>query len=94
MKTTTTKTVKNLRSSNGNEAPNQFVITTNEGKTFQSYQSVIAFIDNDGKVKLDAKFWDYSATTGKYRNIFLGEDKKVTQKKIDSGEYELTNLNS
>ena len=32
-------------------------------------------------------------TTSKYRNIFLEETKKDTEKKIESGEYILTNLN-
>ena len=72
---------------------NQFVLTDDKGRYFQSYDSVIAFIPLKGKVQLDEKYWDYSTTTGKYRNLFLGEDKKETQKKIDSGEYELTNLN-
>lgn len=72
---------------------NQFEITTPEGRYFQSYESVIAFISNDGKTQLDSKYWDYSKTTGKYRNQFLGEDKKATEAKIKAGEYELTNLN-
>lgn len=73
---------------------NQFEITTPEGRYFQSYQSMIAFIPNDGsKIKLDVNFWDYSTTSGKYRNLFLGEDKKATEKKIAAGEYELCNLN-
>lgn len=72
---------------------NQFEITTPQGKIFQSYDSVIAFIPNEGKIQLDSKYWNYSVTTSKYRNQFLNEDKKSTQKKIDSGEYELTNLN-
>ena len=42
---------------------------------------------------LDSTYWDYSKTTGKYRNIFLGEKKKETQLKIDSNEYKLENLN-
>ena len=42
---------------------------------------------------LDSTYWDYSKTTGKYRNIFLGEKKKETQLKIDSDEYKLENLN-
>lgn len=45
------------------------------------------------KIELDSNTWDYSRTTGTYRNIFLGETKAETQKKIDSGEYILTNLN-
>ena len=36
--------------------------------------------------------WDYSVTTSKYRNIFLNENKKETEKKIKSGEYVLTDL--
>ena len=72
---------------------NQFILSTPEGRYFQSYKTVIAFISNDGKVKLDAGSWDYSVTTGRYRNQFLGENKAETQKQIDSGKYELTNLN-
>ena len=33
------------------------------------------------------KDWEYSKTTGKYRNMFLGEDKKETLRKLKSGEY-------
>ena len=46
------------------------------------------------KVYLDEKYWDYSVTTSKYRNIFLDEAKKETQKKIDNGTYILTDLNN
>ena len=45
------------------------------------------------KIYLDIKYWDYSVTTGKYRNIFLNETKKETEKKIKDGVYTLTNLN-
>jgi hypothetical protein len=73
-------------------APNQLIIHADNCKLFQSYNSVIVKIEN-GITFLDRSTWDYSKTTGKYRNQFLGEDKKETQKKIDSGEYILTNLN-
>ena len=46
-----------------------------------------------GQILLDKNKWDYSRTTGKYRNRFLNETKKETQAKIDSGEYVLTDLN-
>lgn len=85
--------VQNMRSSNGNDIPNQFEIFTNEGKVFQSYSSIIAFIPRNGKTQLDINKWDYSNTTGKYRNQFLRETKKETEAKIKSGEYELTDLN-
>jgi len=85
--------VSNLESNQGNKIANQFEITTNEGRFFKSYNSVIAFKPNVGAIQLDANKWDYSKTTGKYRNIFLGEDKKETERKIKTGIYILTNLN-
>jgi hypothetical protein len=86
--------VRNMTSSNGNEVPNQFIINDENGNIFfQSYSSVIAKQDKNGKIELDKKYWDYSKTTGKYRNQFLNETKKETQAKIDSGEYVLTDLN-
>jgi len=62
---------------------------------FQSYDSVIAKKIMKGviEVYLDKTHWDCSVTTGKYRNLFLGETKAETQKKIDSGEYKLVDLN-
>lgn len=97
--------VKNMTSSKGNKIANQFVITEypehgeNAGRYcghgfvyFQSYDSIIVKLE-DGKTYLDRNKWDYSATTGRYRNQFLGETKAETQRKIDSGEYTLTNLN-
>ena len=86
-------TVSNMTSSRGNQIPNQFIIQTNEGKYFQSYKTIIAFIDNDGNVFLDKDYWDYSRTTGKYRNIFLGEKRNDTMYSIKTGEYELKDLN-
>lgn len=76
-----------------NGAKNQFIIYGEDGVYFQSYNSIIVFRPFNGKIQLDKYYWDYSKTTGKYRNLFLGETKKETQEKIDSGEYILTNLN-
>lgn len=87
--------VRNMISSRSNrEIANQFIITTNEGEYFQSYASVIAFKPfEEGKIQLDKHYWDYSTTTGKYRNEFLNEGIEDTRKKIESGEYELVSLN-
>lgn len=85
--------VYNLTSSRGNTVPNQFEIIDGNRRVFQSYNSVICVVEN-GKVTLDAYYWDYSVTTGKYRNIFLGETKKETEAKIKAGVYQLANLNS
>ena len=84
--------VENMRSSNGNAVANQFIITSGDKIVFQSYGSVICVKEGD-TVTLDRVYWDYSQTTGKYRNQFLGETKADTQKKIDSGIYTLANLN-
>ena len=73
---------------------NQFLIQDENGnRYFQSYKSIIAKIEPNGKTFLDENTWDYSKTTGKYRNLFLGENKAETLKKIKSGEYILANLN-
>jgi len=86
--------VKNMLSSQGNEVPNQFIITTKNAEYFQSYQSIIVKHDyKTGRTSLDSYYWNYSNTTGKYRNIFLGETKKETERKIKEGIYILTNLN-
>ena len=89
----TAKVRQMTSNSSGNPVANQFVIYTDEGTYFQSYDSVIAFRDNNRKIILDSYHWDYSRTTGKYRNQFLGEGIVDTRVKIDSGEYELADLN-
>jgi hypothetical protein len=86
--------VKNMRSpKSGRDVANQFEIWTDNARLFQSYNSTIAKIMDNGTVYLDEYYWDYSRTTGKYRNAFLGEYIADTRKKIKSGEYILTNLN-
>ena len=84
--------VENMTSPQGNKVANQFIITDNGDEYFQSYNSIIAKRSN-GKIYLDDVFWDYSRTTGKYRNEFLGEGIAETRKKIKSGEYILKDLN-
>lgn len=89
-------TVRNMISnSSGREVANQFIIIDDEGNTFfQSYDSIIVKLDRkNNKIYLDEYYWDYSKTTGKYRNQFLGEIKKETEEKIKNGKYILTNLN-
>ena len=77
-----------------NNVINQFIIRTDKGVYFQSYDTIIAFRPNDGSpIQLDNNNWNYSKTTGKYRNIFLNEDKRETEKKIFNGTYILTELN-
>ena len=83
--------VENIESSNGNKIANQFVITDDIGNEY--YQSYNYNSGRSLQVYLDQKYWNYSNTTGKYRNIFLNETIKDTRAKIKSGEYILTDLN-
>jgi len=85
--------VRNLEGRSGPVA-NQFEIRTDEGVYFQSYRTVIAFVpyDSNAKTQLDQDNWDYSRTTSKYRNQFLGESKAETERKIADGTYELVDL--
>lgn len=88
--------VRNMTSGKtGGAVPNQLIIEDGDKETFQSYDSVICvkLYDDARTVTLDSKKWDYSKTTGRYRNQFLGETKAETVKKINSGEYILADLN-
>lgn len=81
-------------SSRGNIIPNQFTIDDGDRILFQSYKSIIAIkYPYTRQVILDNGTWNYSNTTSKYRNIFLGETTKETTAKIKDGTYELSNLN-
>lgn len=86
--------VENMTSNSSyNKIANQFIITDDNGNTFfQSYQTVICKRDSQGRITLNRSMWDYSKTTGKYRNQFLGEDKKETERKIKEGIYSLADL--
>ena len=89
------KTIQMTSNSSGRPVANQFELFDSLGnRFFQSYKSMIAKISNTGKVFLDKNYWDYSTTTGKYRNQFLNEKIAETRKKIESGQYILIDLNS
>tara|TARA_E500000081_G_scaffold62922_1_gene65249 strand:- start:1046 stop:1363 length:318 start_codon:yes stop_codon:yes gene_type:complete len=89
--------VQNMRSpKSNNPVANQFSITDHENKVkyFQSYNAIIVKkCLKEDKIYLDNYYWDYSRTTTKYRNQYLGENTAETRKKIKSGEYILINLN-
>ena len=93
--------VENMKSNRGNKVPNQFIITTetpegNKVEYLQSYETIIAkkIYDNLGcdvvETFLDKRSYNYSVTTAKYRNIFLG----VSNKDFKSSNYILTDLNT
>ena len=74
---------KNIISDRGNPITNQIIITAVKGWTKEGKR----------KVTLDEYYWNYSRTTSKYRNAFLGEDTLATSKKLMAGVYKLANLN-
>jgi len=94
------KKVENFKNWKGRAVPNQFIISEREGnttrQTFQSYETIIAVksqADDKSMVWLDINSWDYSPTTSRYRNQFLGENRKETERKINSKEYKMVDLN-
>jgi hypothetical protein len=83
----------------GETAASQFIIKFDNGCVFQSFDSIIA-VEIEEKVRGEqgyekkvylTKDWDYSKTTGKYRNKFLSEGIAETREKIKSGEYQIVN---
>jgi len=86
--------VRQMQGRTGQPVANQFIITDDEYEYFQSYKTVIAKRHiSSGVVHLDNRAWDYSVTTSKYRNHFLGIDTKETKRRIESGEIQLVGLN-
>jgi DNA polymerase IIIc chi subunit len=92
-----------LKTSAGAIAAQQYMIVEDVSDavcrlTFQSYNTIIARITVNSRahtrsVELDKDCWDYSRTTSKYRNQFLGENTKTTRRSIESGEYLMRSLN-
>jgi len=89
--------VKNMTSLKSyNNIPNQFIITDDNKTYFQSYKSIIVKIERTEtgtRTYLDPVYYNYSRTTSKYRNAFLGESTKEIESKIKQGVYILENLN-
>ena len=81
--------VENMTSNSGDDVPNQFIIYTQYGKMFKSYDSNIAFIPKDENIIYLGEDWDYSVTTGKYRNDFLRLNKKELEAKIVNGSAKI-----
>ena len=63
--------VRNMIGTNGNAIANQFIIEMGALTQFQSYDSPIVSIDRNKKIITVFENYDYSKTTGKYRNLFM-----------------------
>lgn len=88
--------ITQLINAQGNAVKNQFVVTTTETTSFQSYSNTIAIVDNKtGVVTLDPQYWAYSQTTLKHLKNFLGikDSKAKIEKDIEKGLYKLESLN-
>lgn len=93
---TVPKTEFMLSPRSGKEVTNQIKIYGPNYLIFKSYKSnIVIIVQKDGKetIYLDADKWNYSKTTGIYRNIFLREGIQETRNKIESGVYKLADLN-
>lgn len=86
--------VRNMESPrSGNPIANQFLVKTDDGEYFQSYDTVIGLKRNDGVIVLDTNSWNYSATTARYRREWLCEGINETRSKINAGQYIMADLN-
>ena len=63
--------ISQLINDRNNGATNQFVVETDKGKYFQSYNTIIAFVPNNSDDIVLSNDWDYSKTTSKHLYIFL-----------------------
>jgi hypothetical protein len=98
---TNLKTSKGERSAlttrGGNKAKNQFIEWHSDCTLFVSYETIIVKTTFDGNgnriVYLDKHYFNYSRTTVRYRNEFLGVTTKQLEARILDGTYLLTDLN-
>lgn len=90
--------VSNLTSDHGNKIANQFEIEHEGVRYFQSYNVIVAKIENN-VVTLDSVYWDYSKTTKKYlvkfleKNDILPGNFKGLRNLVEEGYIKLDCLN-
>ena len=81
--------VQNVKN-NGREVPNQIEIFYEKDnkyyKIFQSYSSMIIKWENGRIIEVGSN-WEYSKTTGKYRNLLTNTTKKEFEKMLQN-EFE------
>lgn len=80
------ESVKNAPSRNGeNTAPNQFIISFENGRVFQSYSSLVA-AKIDGQLYLGEDH-DYSVTTSRFLKEWTGMTAKERRDGLAKGWY-------
>jgi len=65
-----------------------YILYFENGNLLYSYDTIIA-IKLNNQTYINNNYYDYSTTTGKHRNFYLGEKLKDTEKKIKVGDYKL-----
>ena len=100
MKITSFIGVEQMTSRSGNVVPNQTILSDMTGKTFVSYGSKIVYQSKDRAsdglpldIIVDENYWDYSRTTGKYRNEFMNMGVQDVRDYIKEGRIQVGNLN-
>ena len=100
MKITTFIGVEQMTSRSGNVVPNQTILSDMTGKTFVSYGSKIVYQSKDRasdglplEIIVDENYWDYSRTTGKYRNEFMNMGVQDVRDHIKEGRIQVGTLN-
>lgn len=86
--------VENMVSHNNgyNRVANQYIIYGTKGRAFQSYNTIIAVITDDGDIYL-SKDYNYSTTTSKYCNDFLKMTSKERDAEIKNGKIKIIEIN-
>lgn len=81
-----------MKVSNLNGVLSQFLIESEEGTYFQSYNSIIA-LKSKGVIYLDPDYYKYSKTTSRHLNNFLGVDSKEFKANLKAGLYQFRKMN-
>jgi hypothetical protein len=74
--------ISQMINGNGRPAANQFIINTENGQIFQSYDRLIAYADRSGDTPILSDYWDYSKTTLKHLKLFF--NWQLTKKQIET----------
>lgn len=85
--------VTNISNKKGKAVANQFIIVDGNTTYFQSYKTIV--VRSRGNcIDLDVNAWNYSRTTARHRNAFLGSTTKDIKEKIKNGSFKLVDLNA
>ena len=84
------KTIKKIRTL----TKNQIVVSFTDGsEVFNSYGKNIVEYSKGGRIYFDKNYWDFSTTTSKWRNKYMGVDSKWVKDAIKNGIVKFKDLN-